>query len=125
MKALFASFVLGDNAGVMELVHPDGVWFFPGDPAILPWAGTWPGRDFEEFMERCKDALDYLEYTIKEFLPVDGERVVVVCRERCRVKATGKVCDNEHIGVATIRDGLVYSWHEYADTAAFHAAFDD
>lgn len=125
MKSLFALFVLGDTPGVMELVHPEGEWFFPGDPAILPWAGKWRGREVEQFLETCKDSLDYLEYTITEFLPVDEERVVIVCRERCRVKATGKVFENEHIGIARIRDGLVYSWREWSDSAALQAAYAD
>lgn len=125
MKSLFALFVLGDTPGVMKLVHPEGEWVFPGDPAILPWAGRWRGGEVETFLETCKDTLDYLEYTIKEFLPVDDERVVIVCHERCRVKATGKVFVNEHIGIARIRDGLVHSWREWSDTAALQAASAD
>ncbi|MCB9765467.1 MAG: nuclear transport factor 2 family protein [Alphaproteobacteria bacterium] len=125
MKQLFAGYALGDDDGVMALVHPEGRWFFPGDPAILPWAGWWEGRDFRRFLDTVKDQLDFLEYTVRDFLPVDEERVVVRCLERCRCKATGKVCDNEHMGVATVRGGRVWRWIEYADTAAWHAAFAD
>lgn len=124
-KRLFAGYALGDDDGVLALVHPESRWFFPGDPAILPWAGWWDGRDFKRFLDAVKDALDFLEYTAFEFLPMDEERVVVRCHERCVCKATGKEIDNHHIGVAIVRDGLVFSWFEYADTAAWHAGFQD
>lgn len=123
LKQLFASFILGDNAGVMELVHPDGTWFFPGDPKILPWAGTWRGRDLDAFLDACKDALHYPEYRPEEFLPVDKTRCVIRGWERCIVKATGRSFDNPHIGIATTKDGLVYSWLEFADTSAMERAF--
>lgn len=125
MKQLFASFILGDNAGAMELVHPEGEWFFPGDPRILPWAGTWKGAELEDFFDACKDALHYPEYRPEEFLPVDETRVVVRGWERCIVKATGRSFDNPHIGIATIRDGLIWSWLEFADSASMHRAFEE
>ena len=123
MKQLFASFVLGDTPGVMELVHPEGEFVFPGDPAILPWAGRWRGPAFERFIDAVKDSLDYLEYTVLEFLPVDEQRVVVRALERVRSKATGRAVVNPHIGVATVVDGLFFRWEEYSDTAALERGF--
>lgn len=124
MKQLFASFVLGDKEGVMEFVAPDAVWRFPGDRAVLPWAGEYAGRDLRVFMDAVFDHLDYLEYTAHTFHGA-GEVVVILSRERCRVKATGRIFENDLAAVATVREGRVVSFLEYSDTAAMAAAFGD
>lgn len=123
-KQLFASFVLGDKEGVLDFVDPDGVWRFPGDRATLPWAGEYRGRDLRTFLDAVFDHLDYLEYTAHTFRGA-GDLVVVLSHERCRVKATGRVFENDLCAVATVRDGKVVEFLEYSDTAAMVAAFAD
>lgn len=123
-KQLFASFVLGDKDGVMEFVDPAGVWRFPGDRATLPWAGEYSGQTLRTFLDAVFDQLDYLEYTAHTFRG-SGETVVVLSHERCRVKATGQVFENDLCAVATVRDGRVVEFLEFSDTAAMAAAFHD
>lgn len=123
-KQLFASFILGDKEGVMEFVDPDGLWRFPGDRAVLPWAGEYAGKDFRSFMDAVFDHLDYLDYTAHSFHGA-GDVVVVLSRERCRVKATGRIFENDLAAVVTVRDGRIVRFLEYSDTAAMQAAFGD
>ena len=123
MKQLFISFHLGDNEGVLELVHPDGRFFYPGDPKVLPWAGWCDGREMGAFMEACKDALFYHDYCPLAFYPLDGTHVLVQAWERCEVKATGRFFENPHVGIATVVDGLCTRWEEFSDTSAMERAF--
>jgi ketosteroid isomerase-like protein len=124
-KRVFAGYALGDDDGILALAHPDSRWFFPGNPAIIPWAGWWEGRTFWRFLDAVKDAVDFLEYSPLEFVPIDAERVIVRCFERCVVKATGKEHHNHHMGILTVRDGQVVAYFEYSDTAAQQEAFQD
>lgn len=122
-KRVFAGYALGDDDGILALAHPDSRWYLPGNRAIIPWAGWWEGRTLWRFLDAVKDAIDFVEYSPVEFVPIDSERVIVRCFERTIVKATGKELHNHHIGILTVRDGLVVHYFEYADTAAQEAAF--
>lgn len=121
-KMLFAHFVIGDTEGALELVHPDAVLRFPGDRRVVPWAGTYAGRDLKRFFDAVKDHLDFIEYTTQTF-HCAGEVVFMTAHERCRVRATGKIFANHHAGILTVQEGLVRSYFEYADTAAIQAAW--
>lgn len=124
VKAIFASYVTGDTEGLLGFTTPETVCRFPGDPAVVPWAGTYVGRDFAQFHARVKDHLDVFEYVVERFEPL-GDTVLVFAKERCRVKSTGKHFVNEHVGIATIRDGYMVRYLEYSDTAALQAAFTE
>lgn len=78
----------------------------PASRATLPW----------------RSLVDVFEYVVERFEPL-GDTVLVFAKERCRVKSTGKFFENEHVGIATIRDGHMVRYLEYSDTAALQAAF--
>lgn len=122
VKTIFAFYVLGDWKGAQALIHPDAEIFFPGDPSILPWAGPLKGSDNRKFFDAVKDNLDFLEYTIAAFHHA-GPAVVVQASERCRVRRTGRVVTNDHLGIAHVQGGVMVAYREYADTAALHAGF--
>ena len=122
MKALYRSFVGQDLEAAMALIDPDSHWSFPGDPAILPWAGNYRGSEIPRFLQACVMTLDYLEYVAHTF-QVDGEVVTVRSNERCRVKRTGKTFRHDLTAVARVRDGKIVQFVEYGDTAAMQAAF--
>jgi ketosteroid isomerase-like protein len=123
-REVFACYVLGDTAGMLELVHPDAPFRFPGDPAVLPWAGQYVGAEMARFHDAIKDSLDLLEFTVQRYEPKD-DTVIAFAHERCRVKLTGKVFENDLVGIMTIRDGKVARYLEYSDTATMQAAFLD
>jgi ketosteroid isomerase-like protein len=53
-----------------------------------------------------------------------GDSVVAVHRPLVRIRATGREASFNCVHVWTLRDGLVVRFREYADTAAWEAAFD-
>ncbi|MEY3211206.1 MAG: hypothetical protein RIT28_1687 [Pseudomonadota bacterium] len=123
MKSFMVAYVLGDDDGFLELIHPDALFVFPGSPKEIPWAGSWRGRDMQRFLDIVKDSLHFLEYRPVEFIQVDDERVVVRMWELVRARSTGITHDNRHIGLATVRGGLVVEWQEYSDTAGQRSLF--
>jgi ketosteroid isomerase-like protein len=125
VKELFTFYALGDTPGMLELVHPEGESRFPGDPRVVPWAGRFAGREgARRFHRKVMESLeleDYEAYRIEEA----GPYVLVWARERCIARSTGRRFENQHLGVAVIRDGLLWRYEEYADTAAIERAFSD
>lgn len=121
-KQLFAAFLLGDRDGVIELADPDGTWRFAGDPAVVPWAGEYTGRELGRFVDTCHASVEYLAFqahTLRE----SGDYVLVLCHERCRARATGRVFEQDFATVLTVRDGRVVAFVEFADPAVPAGAF--
>lgn len=122
VRTLFQHFEKLEVAAILELIDPDAHLHFPGDPAILPWAGDYRGAGMMRFFTACNDTLDYLNYKAHTLHAV-GDIVTALSSETCRVKATGRIFTHELAAVIRIRNGRVVEFLEYADTAAMHAAF--
>lgn len=121
-KQVFSCYPLGDTPEMVSLVHPDAYLRFPGNPQILPWAGEYRGHEVRRFHEATKNNLDLLEYVAHTFEPA-GDHILIFAREHARCKWNGKEFINNHVGIITIRDGLVMRYLEYGDTAEMQAAF--
>ena len=122
VKEAYAAFGAGDLQKLLGLMTPDIVWEFPTSKAI-PWAGkfTGPGevgRFFAALMEHSEpEAFEPLHFVASD------HRVVVLGRERFRVKSTGQTWACEWAHAFTVRDGKVASFREYTDSAAMVSAF--
>lgn len=125
VKCGVVAYVLGDNDGLRDLVHPECVWRFPGDPTILPWAGVYHGMEIIDFFERVKDSIFLTDHIPHTFIAIDENRVLLKTRDVARVKATGRVFDHELLTLVTLRDGLLIEWDEHGDTGAMERAFYD
>jgi ketosteroid isomerase-like protein/endonuclease/exonuclease/phosphatase family metal-dependent hydrolase len=123
VTAAFDRFIAKDVSGVMDLVAPDSEWFFPGNPDILPWAGWYRGAGLMRFFIACAESLEYLEYKIHSAY-AQGEIVTLLSSEKCRVRKTGKVFENQIASIVRVEKGKIVRYVEYADTAAMHAAFE-
>lgn len=122
LRALYDAYRRGDLTAFPEMIDPDCEWFFPGDPAILPWAGKFRGLGIFDFAARVGGSIDYLEFDDHTYYPA-GETVVVVIQERCRVKSTGREFVNAIVAVATVGNGRLLRYVEYSDTGAMERAF--
>ncbi|MDP2312962.1 MAG: nuclear transport factor 2 family protein [Pseudomonadota bacterium] len=120
-RQAFAFYLVGDKAGVLALTDPHATWTFPGDPSVVPWAGTFHGAGIARFMDLLVDHLDYEEARV-ESVTAAGDRVFVQAYERYVVRATGRVCHNRLAGAFTVRDGRILAYEEYSDTAAMERA---
>jgi ketosteroid isomerase-like protein len=90
---------------------PDKPW---GAPAVH-------GREeFEHWGKATFEALEFQVFQPDEFI-VDRDTVVVLGHERCLVRATGRVVEENWTQIFTLRDGLICKFREYSDTAAWVA----
>jgi uncharacterized protein len=113
----------GDLPGVLSMVSDDVELFLFGSSKV-PWAGHWRGRNgAEQFLVTMGKAAEFKD--IPDVLIGAGNSVVAIYRPTVRIRATGRDADFNCVHVWTFRDGLVVRMREYADTAAWEAAFDD
>jgi hypothetical protein len=89
----------------------------------LPLAGTYRGRDgVANFFQKLVADSDVLDFQPREFV-AEGDRVLVVGRERMRVKATNRTVELDWIMSFTLRNGKVAIFREYTDTKALADAY--
>ena len=118
VKDLYAAFGGGDFAVMLDFWVDDLVYYVPGPPDILPWAGTLRGKaELRQWYEMVAKTLEFDFFEPQQYL-VNGETVVVLGTQRYRVKNTDKVIDNDFAYVYTVRDGKIVKCHEHNDSAA-------
>jgi uncharacterized protein len=105
----FAAFreFLADNID-MEIVGPSSV----------PFVGRWRGRD--AVVAALRQNFSWVEDQRPEIQSVvaQGERVVVIARERGRYRPTGRAYDLHWVQIFTFRDGRLARFREFFDSAA-------
>ena len=122
VRDAYAAFGSGDLPKLLGLMASDVVWEFPAS-SVIPWAGTFTGpgevgRFFAAVMEHSEpQAFEPLHFVAAE------DRVLVLGRERFRVKSTGRTWACEWAHAMTVRDGKIARFREYTDTAAIAGAF--
>jgi ketosteroid isomerase-like protein len=122
VRDAYAAFGSGDLQKLLGLMTSDIVWEFPASK-VIPWAGTFTGvgevaRFFATLLEHSEaEAFEPLHFVASE------DRVVVLGRERFRVKSNGVIWACEWAHAFTVRDGKIASFREYTDTAAMASAF--
>ncbi|HEX8119220.1 MAG TPA: nuclear transport factor 2 family protein [Pyrinomonadaceae bacterium] len=123
VQAIFEAFGRGDVPGVLSHVSEDVTWNAPG-PGGVPYFGDRHGHaGATEFFVQLGTSVDFEHFEPGAFVAED-DRVVVLGRERGRVKGTGKTFDNEWALVFTFDDGgKVKGFQCYENTAAIAEAF--
>jgi uncharacterized protein len=123
VREIYAAFGRGDIPTALAALAEDVEWWEPGPTDILPWAGLRSGRDgVARFFRVLDDTEEIEQFEPQEFI-AQGDRVVVLGHERCRIKSTGRNYDNQWAMVFTLREGKVAGFRAYHDTAAIAAAF--
>lgn len=121
VQEMFAAFGRGDVAGVLDRLSPEIEWRIAG-PSELAYAGTHRGRDgVAQFFARLGEATEFELFEPQEYF-ARGDRVVVLGRERQRVKATGQTVETEWAMAFTLKGGKISRYHNYVDTHAVAAA---
>jgi ketosteroid isomerase-like protein len=122
VREIYEAFGKGDLAAILNLLAGEVDWAYPG-PKAIPFSGSWHGRDrVAQFFAAVGEHLEVLDFGVGQFI-AQGDAVVVLGRERMRVKGTGRVYETEWAHVYTLREGKVVRFREYANTAAVAQAF--
>ena len=121
VQSAYAAFGRGDIEALLDTLDPNVEWITPG-PDDLPSAGTRRGREaVREFFATIGGLFEFLAFEPHTFI-ADGEHVVVLGRDRMKVKATGEVVEEAWAHHLTVRSGKTVAFREYIDTAATVAA---
>lgn len=122
VQAILESFGRGDMAGLLSNVAEDVVWSAPGSSSV-PHHGERRGHEgVKDFFQKLGSNVTFESFEPGAFI-AEGDKVVVLGRERGRVNATGKTFDNDWALVFTILDGKVTNFFLYENTSALAEAF--
>jgi uncharacterized protein len=122
VKRIYQLTNAGDLTSVLNMVSDDVELFLFGSSKV-PWAGHWRGRrGTEEFLMAMGKAAEVKD--IPDVVVGAGDLVIAIHRPTLRIRATGRDAAFNVVHVWSFRDGLVIRMKEYADTAAWEAAFD-
>jgi uncharacterized protein len=121
-EQIYSAFARGDVPTILNALADDVEWRSPG-PNLIPWAGTWRGREsVATWLSKVAEAAEFEEFQPRDFF-ASGDKVMVLGYERFRVKATGRVLANELAQLYVLRDGKITQFCEYYDTAAVAETF--
>ena len=122
----FAAVAAGDGATAATCLDENVEWInyelVEGHNDIMPWIGTYHGRD--AVMDSFGVFLSIVEVKYEKLvrLLVSGEEAVGVVHEISTVKNTGKDFEIEFIQWLTIRKGKIVRWKSYTDPSSIIAA---
>lgn len=123
VQALYAAFGAGDMAKIMSLIAEDATWTYYAPKAMLPFAGTYKGRDgVAAFFTNDAKYVDVKGNDVNEMIS-EGDKVVVLGQEHGVVRATGKAFDARWTHVFTVKNGQIVGFEETIDSAAIYQAF--
>lgn len=120
VRDFLATLSTGKLERVRPLFHPNAIWKVM--PKGIPGEGEHVGRDFiiDEFLAPVRGMFDPGEPKVEiDTLISQGGLVAAELRGFGRMK-NGKEYHNSYCWFFEIRDGLVYSIHEYMDSLYIH-----
>jgi ketosteroid isomerase-like protein len=116
----YAAFARGDIQGLLALLAEDIEWVSSGEG--LPLSGTYRGHaGVANFFEKLSREAEIEAFEPREFI-AEGDRVLVVGRERGKVKATNREYEYDWVMAFTVRNGKVTNFQGYSDTLAIAKA---
>jgi ketosteroid isomerase-like protein len=122
IRELYAAFAGGNVEAVLNAVTDDVNWYTPGG---APYSGHHMGRDaVRRYFAELDHAVRLDEFDVDEVLE-DGDRVVVLGRERATVKETGRDFSTRFAHVVRLRKGKIADVAVFADTHAAASAFGE
>jgi ketosteroid isomerase-like protein len=117
VKQAYQNFKTGDISSLLNLLSEDVTWQLP-EVENVSFSGRRQGREsVANFFASLAEAQDALQFEPREFVASD-DKVVALGRYNWRVKATGREYGGDWAHVFTVRDGKIYGFQEYMDSAA-------
>lgn len=113
VAGIYEAFGRGDIEAILSALAEDVQWELPG---AAPFSGSRKGRDAIRQFFGDLAATARIEMFEVDAIIGEGDRVVVLGRERATAIATGRTGDQHWAHAWTVRDGKVTSVRLYEDT---------
>jgi ketosteroid isomerase-like protein len=111
------------RTSLFDLLSDDVEWEVAGSPEVLPWAGTFRGRDaVRKWIETLDEHMDYERFEPLEFF-ADGDTVIELVLAGGRARASGRPFESEIVRIWSFRGDEVVRVRSFYDTAAYEQAF--
>jgi uncharacterized protein len=121
----FAAVRSGSPDAFRDICTPDVVLYWNGDPAVIPWAGTYTGPDgIAAFFATLKHHIEVKYVTLDIVSEIPGGALVTLAGQ-WRVRDTETLIEARAANILRYRDGRVSAYEVYNDTAKFAAALAD
>ena len=110
------------RSSLYDLVADDVEWYVLGSPDVLPWAGTFRGKDgVRRWMALLDERLEYERFELIELFS-DGDTVIEIVLAGGRARDTGRSFESEVVRVWTFREGKAVRVRSFYDTGAYERA---
>ena len=107
---------------VVDLAADDIEWWAAGPSEVLPWAGSWRGKDaVSRWFDVLNGTLEYDTWEPYETV-VQGETLVEFVRGGGKVRANGRRYEGDIVRVWTFRRGKIVRVRSFYDTAKYAEA---
>lgn len=112
------------RTALIEQISDDAEFHAPGDPTILPWAGTFRGPSGVRRQSELLGAhVKYEQFGPHEYyLSEDGREVAVRSATRVRALATDRVFESSFLRVFSLDEGRITGVRTWYDTLAYALA---
>ncbi|MBK8614740.1 MAG: nuclear transport factor 2 family protein [Flavobacteriales bacterium] len=116
VQRMLGAFGSGNMEELKTTLSTDSTWVYHG-PAEVPYAGTYVGKDeVVRFIGTIVQHTNIEGFEVHGFV-AEGDKVVVLGREKQHVKKNGLLLDQQWVMVYTVANGLITRLDEFADTA--------
>jgi uncharacterized protein len=122
VRAVYVSHRHRDTPGLVDLLTEDVEWHqAEGHPYYggRPWRG--PDEVVANVVDHINEDWDDYRTTVDEFIDA-GDTIIVLGRYTGTYKATGGKVDAPVCTIYRVRDGKIWYWQQFTNTAAFRAA---
>ena len=116
VQRMLGAFGSGNMEELKTTLSADSTWVYHG-PKEVPYAGTYVGKDeVVRFIGTIIQHTNIEGFEVHGFV-AEGDKVVVLGREKQRIKKNGQLLDQQWVMVYTVSNGLITHLDEFADTA--------
>jgi len=104
IEKMYVDFGQGNVPEILNVMSDNVVIHTPG-PGIIPWAGTWKGKEGAlEFFKNVGTSATYQKFEATDFV-VEGDKVVAIGNADFTSTTTGKAGTSNWVMVWTLQDG--------------------
>ena len=112
----------GTIDGLAGVLAEDAEWWVAGDPARLPWAGSFVGPDgFRRFLAALRQALEYRKFETVDVVDA-GNSFIQIVQGAGVARSTGRSFSSLIARAFTEGDGKIVLVRTFYDTAAYERA---